>query len=68
MRVKKILAVSTALLIATALSACGGGGDAGGGGGNESGGGPVSMTFWHNATTGDGKAYWEKTVADFEAA
>jgi raffinose/stachyose/melibiose transport system substrate-binding protein len=26
------------------------------------------MSFWHNATTGDGKAFWEKTVADFEAA
>jgi ABC-type glycerol-3-phosphate transport system substrate-binding protein len=26
------------------------------------------MTFWHNATTGDGKAYWAATVADFEAA
>jgi len=26
------------------------------------------MTFWHNATTGDGKAFWEKTVADFDAA
>lgn len=26
------------------------------------------MTFWHNATTGDGKAFWDKTVADFEAA
>jgi len=26
------------------------------------------MTFWHNSTTGDGKAFWAKTVADFEAA
>ncbi len=26
------------------------------------------MTFWHNSTTGEGKAYWESTVADFEAA
>jgi raffinose/stachyose/melibiose transport system substrate-binding protein len=31
-------------------------------------GGKVTMTFWHNATTGDGKAFWDKTVADFEAA
>jgi ABC-type glycerol-3-phosphate transport system substrate-binding protein len=68
MRVKKILAVSTALLIAAGLSACGGGGEGGGGaGGNESG-GAVAMTFWHNATTGDGKAFWAATVADFEAA
>lgn len=26
---------------------------------------PVSMTFWHNATTGDGKQYWDDTVAAF---
>ena len=31
-------------------------------------GGNVTMSFWHNATTGDGKAFWEKTVADFQAA
>ena len=29
---------------------------------------PVTMTFWHNSTTGDGKKYWEDTVAAFEAA
>ncbi|MFT4109408.1 ABC transporter substrate-binding protein [Propionicimonas sp.] len=27
---------------------------------------PVTMTFWHNSTTGDGKQYWEDTVAAFE--
>ena len=26
---------------------------------------PVTMTVWHNATTGDGKAYWDKMAADF---
>src|SRR4030095_17221433 len=30
--------------------------------------GKVTMSFWHNATTGDGKAFWDKTVADFQAA
>ena len=30
--------------------------------------GDTEMSFWHNSTTGDGKAFWEKTVADFEAA
>src|SRR5674476_775205 len=30
--------------------------------------GPVTMTFWHNSTTGDGKKYWEDTVAAFEKA
>ena len=27
---------------------------------------PVTMSFWHNSTTGDGKQYWEGTVAAFE--
>ncbi|PKQ24447.1 MAG: sugar ABC transporter substrate-binding protein [Actinobacteria bacterium HGW-Actinobacteria-5] len=27
---------------------------------------PVTMSFWHNSTTGDGKQYWEDTVAAFE--
>src|SRR5687768_6558306 len=68
MKAKRILAVSTALLVATGLGACGGGGE--GGNGPEAGGsgGPVEMTFWHNSTTGDGKAFWAATVADFEAA
>ena len=63
MKAKKLL-TATALLAggALALSGCSGGGD---GGGDD---GAVTMTFWHNSTTGDGKAYWEKTVADFEAA
>lgn len=26
---------------------------------------PATMTFWHNATTGDGKKYWDDTVAAF---
>lgn len=26
------------------------------------------MVFWHNSTTGDGKAYWEDTVRAFEDA
>jgi len=28
----------------------------------------VSMTFWHNSTTGPGAAFWKTTVADFEKA
>lgn len=26
---------------------------------------PVTLTFWHNSTTGDGKKYWEDTAAAF---
>src|SRR5450830_1001423 len=62
---RKILAAMAALTMgALGLSACGGSNS---GGGSYSG-GAVSMTFWHNSTTGDGKAFWEATVADFEAA
>ena len=57
-------AAAIALIGATALTAagCSAGSDA------SSGDGKVSMTFWHNSTTGPGKAFWEKTVKDFEQA
>ena len=60
-RASGILALSaTVALLATACS---------GGGSNEGGSdGDVTMTFWHNSTTGAGKAYWEDTVAAFEEA
>jgi raffinose/stachyose/melibiose transport system substrate-binding protein len=55
-------AAAIALIGATALTAagCSAGSDA------ASGDGKVTMTFWHNSTTGPGKAFWEKTVAAFE--
>jgi raffinose/stachyose/melibiose transport system substrate-binding protein len=71
MKARSILAACTALVVATGLSACGGGSDGGsgsGGGGGNGSGGTTTMTFWHNSTTGNGKAFWAKTVADFEAA
>lgn len=59
--------VALAAAAAMALSACGGSGSSSGdnasGGSN---GGKVTMTFWHNSTTGDGKQYWEDTVAAYE--
>jgi raffinose/stachyose/melibiose transport system substrate-binding protein len=62
MRSTRIVTAAVTLVVgALALSAC-----SGGGGG--SGDGNVTMTFWHNSTTGDGKQYWEDTVAAFEAA
>lgn len=27
---------------------------------------PITMTFWHNATTGDGAAFWDATVEAFQ--
>ena len=35
------------------------------GGGGDTDDGSVDLTFWHNSTTGDGKAYWEQTAKDF---
>ncbi|MFY1693193.1 ABC transporter substrate-binding protein [Plantactinospora sp. WMMB782] len=63
MRARKLLTVS--VVLATGLlgtAACGAGDSDGASGGN------VTMSFWHNATTGPGKAFWEKTAADFQAA
>jgi len=61
---KRLLAGSVVLVAgALVLSACAGGGSDGG-----SGDGDVTMTFWHNSTTGPGKAYWEDTAAAFEEA
>ncbi|WP_454117457.1 extracellular solute-binding protein [Microbacterium lacticum] len=61
MNTKRLLAASAAIMAgALALSGCSGGG------GGESSDGKVSMTFWHNSTTGEGKQYWDDTVAAFE--
>ena len=65
MTVRKIVAVSAAMLMGVAgLSACSGGSSSSGG----SSGGNVTMTFWQNSTTGAGKDFWTKTIAAFEAA
>lgn len=61
----RLLAASVAL--ATGVLGMAGCSDSDSGSSKDSG-GKVTMTFWHNATTGDGKAFWDKTVADFEAA
>ncbi|KZC94369.1 MULTISPECIES: extracellular solute-binding protein [Clavibacter] len=63
MKARKILTGSAALLVgALALTGCSGSGSSGDDGG------PVEMTLWQNSTTGPGKAFWEKTTADFNAA
>ena len=65
MRARKTLAATAAVLMgALALTACGSDDNGGSAGGD----GNVELTFWHNSTTGDGKAYWEATVAAFEEA
>ncbi|MEP6480018.1 MAG: extracellular solute-binding protein, partial [Rhodoglobus sp.] len=62
MKAKKLLTAAAIIAVGgLALSGCapstGGSAD-----------GKVTMTFWHNSTTGDGKAYWDATVKAFEAA
>lgn len=57
-RLVALVAACAATMLA--LSACGGGGAS-----SESADGTAEMTFWHNSTTGDGKAFWENTAADF---
>ena len=70
MKARKSLAAAAALAAgALVLTACSSGSGSGSGStASSAGGGKVTMTFWHNSTTGDGKAYWESTVKDFEAA
>ncbi len=59
----KTFAVAAALALSVlGLTACGGGDDDGGSGDN------VTMDLWQNATTGPGKAFWEKAVADYHTA
>ncbi|PUB28029.1 carbohydrate ABC transporter substrate-binding protein (CUT1 family) [Promicromonospora sp. AC04] len=55
-------ALALGATVALLAAGCSGGSGEGGSDGD------VTMTFWHNSTTGPGKAYWEDTVAAFEAA
>jgi multiple sugar transport system substrate-binding protein/raffinose/stachyose/melibiose transport system substrate-binding protein len=62
MKTRTILAGAAVLAAgALALSGCSGGS-------GDSSDGKVTLTFWHNSTTGEGKAYWEDTAAAFEDA
>jgi raffinose/stachyose/melibiose transport system substrate-binding protein len=62
---KTLALAAVVALSAMSLTACGGGDDDNGGSGS---GGNVTMQLWENATTGPGKAFWDKTAADFHAA
>jgi raffinose/stachyose/melibiose transport system substrate-binding protein len=63
---RKIFAVAAVVaLSAVGSAACGGGNDNSGTSGKN---GSATMQFWHNATTGPGKAFWDRTVADFQNA
>ncbi|MDQ1306995.1 MAG: raffinose/stachyose/melibiose transport system substrate-binding protein [Actinomycetota bacterium] len=65
MKGKQLFAATAALTVGLAgLTACGGGSD----GGSGDSGGKVTLSVWHNATTGPGGDWWTKAGADFEAA
>lgn len=55
-------AAAVAALMAVGLVACSG--DSGNTGGDTEG-GDVTLTMWHNSTTGDGKQYWDDAAAAF---
>ncbi len=55
--------------VALAASACSsGGGSSSAGGGSSSANGPVTLTFWNNATPGPGLTYYQNAVKQYEAA
>jgi raffinose/stachyose/melibiose transport system substrate-binding protein len=60
---KTFAAVAVVALSAMGVAACSGDDD----GGSKSG-GNITMQLWENATTGPGKAFWEKTAADYHTA
>ncbi|MFE6996991.1 extracellular solute-binding protein [Microbacterium sp. NPDC057659] len=61
MKVRKAWAAAAAVaaLGTLGLTACSGGS------GDADAGGKVTMTMWHNSTTGDGKQYWDDAAAAF---
>lgn len=60
-------AAATFAAAALALAACGSG-STGSSSSSSADGDKVTMEFWHNSTTGDGKAFWDATAADYMAA
>ena len=61
---KTLAVVAVVALSALSVGACSGSDDDGG----SSSGGNVTMQLWENATTGPGKAFWDKTAADYHTA
>ncbi|TRY19963.1 extracellular solute-binding protein [Tessaracoccus rhinocerotis] len=73
MKKRRILGIAAAASML--LTACGGATDGPGDGATTGGGDTttaqgedVTLRWWHNSNTGDGKDYYDKVAADFEAA
>lgn len=56
MKFKRILAAGVSAAAVLGMAACGGGNSAD----------DNTIVFWHNATAGDGRQYWEDFAAEFE--
>lgn len=62
---KSKMTTLAAVATAAALTLAGCSSESSGGEGGSEGNEPVTMTLWHNSTTGEGREFWEQTVADF---
>lgn len=58
MKFKRILAAGVSAAAVLGMAACGGGGSSAD---------DNTIVFWHNATAGDGRQYWEDFAAAFES-
>lgn len=58
MKFKRILAAGVSAAAVLGMAACGGGGSSAD---------DNTIVFWHNATAGDGRQYWEDFAAEFES-
>ncbi|MFZ0164033.1 MAG: extracellular solute-binding protein, partial [Trebonia sp.] len=64
-RTAAVAALGVSVVLAAA--ACSSGGSSGGGS-SSSASGPVTLTFWNNATPGPGLTYYQNAIKQFEAA
>jgi raffinose/stachyose/melibiose transport system substrate-binding protein len=71
-RTAAIAALGAGVVLAAAACSSGGSSSAGGstsaGGGSSSASGPVTLTFWNNATPGPGLTYYQTAIKTYEAA
>jgi raffinose/stachyose/melibiose transport system substrate-binding protein len=71
-RTAAIAALGAGVVLAAAACSSGGstsaGGTASAGGGASSASGPVTLTFWNNATPGPGLTYYQNAIKQYEAA
>lgn len=59
MKLKTFAAATLAVATVIGMSACGG---------SESSSDDKTITFWHNASAGEGRQYWENLAKSFEEA